>query len=115
MQQSAGALLTGDVIVNGKLRNERKFRTISAYVTQEDLLFAEVNALFRCTHDGSRRESLVQLTVWETLWITCRLRMPTKSIEWVDENIDVSMNSPRRARNWHSMIVSATGPPARID
>ena len=54
---SNGSKLTGSFRVNGQMRDEQKFRRVSAYVLQDDLLFAH-------------------LTVFETLMLAANFYLP---------------------------------------
>jgi len=51
------ASLSGLVLTNGQPRNGSDFKRISAYVTQDDVLYAF-------------------LTVWETIWLSAQLHLP---------------------------------------
>lgn len=54
---SSASKLTGSIYVNGKLRNETKFRSISAYVLQDDFMYAYI-------------------TVFETLMLAANFFLP---------------------------------------
>lgn len=54
---SKGATLSGWVLVNGRPRNDGAFKRISAYVMQDDVLYAF-------------------LTVKETIWMSAQLQIP---------------------------------------
>lgn len=57
MLYSKGAALSGWVLVNGRPRNDSAFKRLSAYVTQDDVLYAF-------------------LTVKETIWMSAQLHLP---------------------------------------
>src|SRR3546814_17371903 len=40
---------------------------------------------------------VLQLTVWETFWISCRIRMPSKPTSWVNEHIAVCFCEKRNS------------------
>lgn len=57
MLYSKGAALSGWVLVNGQPRNDSAFKRLSAYVMQDDVLYAF-------------------LTVKETIWMSAQLHLP---------------------------------------
>ena len=59
--------LTGQVHMNGKPRDEARFRSISAYVMQDDYMFAN-------------------LTVFETLLLAAHFFLPTEMTREAKEN-----------------------------
>jgi len=54
---SKGASLSGWVLVNGQPRNDSAFKRVSAYVMQDDVLYAF-------------------LTCYETIWMSAQLHLP---------------------------------------
>lgn len=57
IQYGKGASLSGWMLVNGQPRNDSNFKRISAYVMQDDILYAF-------------------LTVKETIWLSAQLHLP---------------------------------------
>ena len=64
----AGAKLTGSITINGEARNEDTFRRISAYVLQDDNLFAH-------------------LTVLETLTLGSHFYLPSSTSDEIKANL----------------------------